>query len=258
MEIILALPAVLFILYFLFRKKGRNKASEQPNTAIDYQKLLRNHVEFYQDLSDEKKEVFEILIERFLFDTRIEGVGTEVTDLDQVLIASSAVIPTFGFPGWRYKNLTNVVLYPDTFNEEFQFEGNERKILGMVGTGYMNGQMLLSRAALLQGFSKNNGKRNTAIHEFVHLLDKTDGATDGVPEVLMKHDYTIPWLKMIHQEMDQIQKGKSDIDPYALTNEAEFLAVASEYFFEKPDAFQDKHPQLYELMSKLFMQKPAD
>ncbi|MEO5910629.1 MAG: zinc-dependent peptidase [Pelobium sp.] len=46
--------------------------------------------------------------------------------------------------------------------------------------------------------------------------------------------------------------------PYALTNEAEFLAVASEYFFEKPDAFQDKHPQLYDMMSKMFMQNPTD
>lgn len=213
MEILLALPAVLFILYFILRKKDKNKNATNPILTIDITNILNEHVEFYQDLTEEKKKVFESLIERFLQETNIEAVGTTITDLDQVLIASSAEIPTFGFSGWRYKNLTNVVLYPDTFNEEFQFEGNERKILGMVGTGYMNGQMLLSRAALLQGFSKNNGKRNTAIHEFVHLLDKTDGATDGVPEVLMKHDYTLPWLKMIHQEMKQIQKGKSDIDP---------------------------------------------
>jgi Mlc titration factor MtfA (ptsG expression regulator) len=128
----------------------------------------------------------------------------------------------------------------------------------MVGSGYMNGQMLLSRAALVNGFSKQNGKENTAIHEFVHLLDKADGATDGVPESLISHEYAVPWLKMMHQEMHRIKANKSDIDPYALTNEAEFLAVASEYFFEKPVQFKTKHPELYELLSEIFVQHPAD
>jgi Mlc titration factor MtfA (ptsG expression regulator) len=50
-----------------------------------------------------------------------------------VFIAASAVIPIFGFPEWRYQNLTNVILYPDTFDGEFQFEGGSRNILGMVG-----------------------------------------------------------------------------------------------------------------------------
>jgi Mlc titration factor MtfA (ptsG expression regulator) len=127
----------------------------------------------------------------------------------------------------------------------------------MVGSGYMNGQMLLSREALIKGFSHASGQENTAIHEFVHLLDKSDGATDGIPENLMAHQYTIPWLKMMHQEIHRIEVGKSDINPYAMTNEAEFLAVVSEYFFEKPDQFQHMHPELYQLLCGIFQQKPA-
>jgi MtfA peptidase len=91
----------------------------------------------------------------------------------------------------------------------------------------------------------------------VHLIDKSDGATDGVPENLMPHEYATPWLKMMHQEISRIERGKSDIDPYAATNEAEFLAVVSEYFFEKPDQLQDKHPELYEQLSRMFAQDPA-
>jgi Mlc titration factor MtfA (ptsG expression regulator) len=150
-----------------------------------------------------------------------------------------------------------VILYPDTFDQEFQFEGENRNILGMVGSGYMNGQMLLSRAALNKGFSNSSGKGNTAIHEFVHLLDKSDGETDGVLENLLTHEYTVPWLKMMHQEMHRIQAGKSDIEPYALTNEAEFLAVASEYFFEKPDELKHKHPELYRALCRIFGQDLA-
>ena len=197
------------------------------------------------------------MILSFLGYVRIEGVETEITDTDRMFIASSAVIPIFGFPTWRYKNLTNVILYPDTFNKDFQFEGEERNIMGMVGSGYMNGQMLLSRAALVKGFSTEPGEENAAIHEFVHLLDSSDGATDGVPGYLMDHQYTLPWLHMIHQEMHRIEEGKSDINPYALTNEAEFLAVVSEYFFEKPGQLQQKHPEIYEQLSKIFIQNPA-
>ncbi|MDB5024179.1 MAG: hypothetical protein JWP78_1934 [Mucilaginibacter sp.] len=189
-------------------------------------------------------------------DTRIEGVGTAITDLDRILIASSAVIPIFGLPDWKYKNLTNVILYPDTFDKEFRFEGENRNILGMVGSGYLNGQMLLSRAALTKGFSNSRGKENTAIHEFVHLLDKSDGATDGIPENLMANEYTIPWLDLMHMEMNRIERGESDINVYALTNESEFFAVAAEYFFEKPEQFQHNHPDIYTHLSRIFRQNP--
>jgi Mlc titration factor MtfA (ptsG expression regulator) len=121
----------------------------------------------------------------------------------------------------------------------------------------MNGQMILSRSALRQGFSVSSDKENTAIHEFVHLLDKSDGATDGIPENLMPHQYIIPWVKMIHQEITKIEHGQSDINPYAITNEAEFFAVVSEYFFEKPGQFKERHPDLYQVLSHTFLQDLA-
>jgi Mlc titration factor MtfA (ptsG expression regulator) len=86
----------------------------------------------------------------------------------------------------------------------------------------------------------------------------SDGATDGIPENLMPHEYTVVWLKMMHQEMKRIEAGKSDINPYALTNEAEFLAVAAEYFFEKPDQLKQHHPEIYQQLSQIFGQTPAN
>ncbi|EDM37514.1 Phenylalanyl-tRNA synthetase, alpha subunit [Pedobacter sp. BAL39] len=249
------IPIFLLVLYFIFRK---DNSHNYVNLSEFDRKLLFDHVHYYQELTDEGKLRFEQKVVAFLSDVRLEGVGTEITVLDKLLVASSAIIPVFGFPDWKYRNLSTVVLYPDTFNKDFQFEGGDRSILGMVGTGFMNGQMVLSRAALQQGFSNKADKENTAIHEFVHLLDKSDGATDGVPENLMKHEYTLPWLQMIHAEMQRIEKGKSDINPYAITNEAEFFAVVSEYFFEKPEQFKEKHPQLYSGLSSIFMQDPAE
>jgi len=237
-----------FGIYFFLKKNRKPDNSFKEN----YKELLQANVAFYQKQDADGKVRFEKLVDTFLNDTRIEGVGTEISGLDKVLIASSAVIPIFGFPGWKYKNLTNVILYPDTFDNEFQFEGGNRNILGMVGSGYMNGQMLLSRTALVKGFSKEHGMENAAIHEFVHLLDSSDGATDGLPENLLAHEYATPWLHLMHVEMHNISDGKSDINPYALTNEAEFFAVAAEYFFEKPEQLKVKHPELYHLLSEIF------
>ncbi len=47
---------------------------------------------------------------------------------------------------------------------------------------------------------------------------------------------------------------RSDINPYGGTNKAEFFAVASEYFFEKPKQFAKTHPELYDLMTEVFNQ----
>ncbi|WP_316767035.1 zinc-dependent peptidase [Pedobacter frigiditerrae] len=248
--LILAL-AFIVALYFIFRKK---KLVVVSLSRADKQ-LLANNVDFYIRLDGNKKTLFEQKVSDFLASTKIEGVGLEITQLDRLLVASSAVIPIFGFADWNYKNLSNVVLYPDTFNQDFQFKEGDRNIMGMVGNGFMNGQMILSLAALRHGFSKSAGKENTAIHEFVHLLDKSDGATDGVPENLMAHEYTLPWVKMMHKEMERIKDDKSDINPYAITNQAEFFAVVSEYFFEQPELLKDKHPELYQRLSKTFGQK---
>lgn len=247
------IPIFLLTLYFILRKK---KPQIEALSDTDKQ-ILDDYVGFYHNLDSTDKLKFENKVAEFFSAVRIEGVGLEMTTLDELLIASSAVIPIFGFNDWQYKNLSSVLLYPDTFNKDFQFEGDERNIMGMVGSGYMNGQMILSRSALRHGFSKSAGKENTAIHEFVHLLDKSDGATDGVPENLLAHEYTLPWIKMMHEEMEKIEDNKSDINPYAITNQAEFFAVVSEYFFEKPELLKDKHPELYEQLCRIFAQQPA-
>ena len=243
--------------YFIFRKKQPVHLPTDSVTNESFSDLLGQHIAYYTKLTAAEKERFSALVTNFLSDVIIEGVGIEITDTDRIMIASSAVIPIFGFPEWHYNNLTNIILYPNAFNNDFQFENGAGEMTGLIGGGFMNGQMLLSRAALVKGFSKNNGKENTALHEFVHLLDNADGATDGLPDALLDHDYAKPWLQMIHKETHRISDGHSDINPYALTNEAEFLAVCSEYFFEKPDQFKTKHPELYQQLSKVFNQDPA-
>jgi MtfA peptidase len=127
----------------------------------------------------------------------------------------------------------------------------------MVGSGALHKMMVISQGALRDGFSNKTDKENTAIHEFVHLIDKTDGDIDGIPELLMQNQCIKSWLKLMLDEIGAIKENESDINPYGATNEAEFFAVASEYFFERPLLFKQKNPELYTLMEKIFRQNPV-
>lgn len=225
--------------------------------TVQYRDLLEQHVGYYRALSDEHKAVFEARVQQFLSHTRIEGIGTTVNDLDRVLVASSAIITIFGFKDWSFYRLTTVLLYDDRFNTDFETTGKNRNILGMVGEGgALQSTMVLSKPALHEGFANETSKENTGIHEFVHLLDKADGSTDGAPEYLLDRNHLKPWLQLIHASIGEIKANQSDIDPYAMTNEAEFFAVVSEYFFKRPDLLQEKHPELFARLEEIFQQRP--
>lgn len=251
MELILSITTfsiIAAILYAVFKKKA---ILPQPAHELERQ-LLNEHISFYQHLIPEEKIRFEEAVRKFLKKVRITGVKTDVEDMDRVFVAAAAIIPIFAFKDWEYQHIHEVLLYPGNFTDNFKLTGEGRDLLGMVGNGPMQDTMILSRQDLRNGFLTKDGISNTAIHEFVHLIDKTDGDTDGLPEALLPHPYALPWLQRIHLEIEQIKAGKSEINPYAATNEAEFFAVAAEYFFEKPQLMQDKHPELFQMLQQIF------
>lgn len=250
---ILIAAASLALITFLVLGRKRRDLIVQP-IGDNERELLNNYVEFYKKLDTAHKDEFEKRVQHFLATTRITGVNTTVEETDRLLIASSAIIPIFYFRGWEYVNLNEVLLYPDSFGDEFEQEGQHRNTVGMVGTGALNNVMILSQHELRQAFINKTGKTNTAIHEFVHLVDKTDGTIDGVPEFILERKYILPWLELMQKKIREILADKSDINPYGATNEAEFFAVVSEYFFEQPDLLRQKHPELYELLKKIFQQ----
>ncbi len=253
--ILIGLALFIFVAYSVLATLKKRAAVLQP-MPDHYRELLKEHVEFYKNLDPVQQAHFESRVQAFLARVRITGVRTTVEEIDRVFIASSAVIPIFGFAGWEYVNLNEVLLYPDSFGEEFQQEGQHRYTLGMVGTGAMNGVMILSQHELRQAFINKTGKTNVAIHEFIHLVDKTDGSIDGIPSFILDKKYILPWLQLVHANIKEIIANKSDINPYGASSEAEFFAVVAEYFFERPDLLQEKHPELYQLLATIFRQRP--
>jgi Mlc titration factor MtfA (ptsG expression regulator) len=248
--LILSGALILLILGGSIRKRVTVKAPDiSPRKA---HRLLLKNVRFYKGLNRDDQAMFRERAKAFLDKVAITPVGrVKVKPLDRIYVAAAAIIPIFRFKDWSYNNLNEVLIYPGNFTRDFSNKPANANVMGMVGDGAMHRMMVLSIGALRTGFEQA-GRGNTGIHEFVHLLDKADGAVDGIPEAMLPEELTKPWLEYMHRAIQEIKDGSTDINPYAATNEAEFFAVISEYFFQRPDDLKEKHPELWEMLESIY------
>lgn len=243
----------------LFTFSKASHSTQKTVWAKSWSEFLNNNVSFYRRLSQTDKTCFEQRCLLFLQTTKIEGSqDVDISEEDALLVAASAIIPVWGFADWHYFNIETVILLPGRFNEQYQYGMSDSRISGMVGTGVMAGKMALSKPDLYLGFSNDVDKKNVGIHEFVHLVDMADGQCDGFPERISQYEYCAPWFEFVHHKINQVEQGKSNINNYAATNSAEFFAVSSEYFFERPKMLKRKHPKLYDYLSQFYQQNLAE
>lgn len=215
------------------------------------ERILREQVAFFTALDEAGKARFRQLVLIFLDEVRITGIRTEVDETVRVLVAASAVIPTFGFHDWEYHRLREVLIYPDAFDDAYQQTG-EASIVGMTGLRHLSGVMILSKPALLAGFAPEPGTHNVGVHEFAHLVEKEAGEYGLPPEVPWM---TVrQWVRYVGRELARPSRHGAHINPYAYTNEHEFFAVLAEYFFTSPERLKRRDPALYRLLRDLFHQ----
>jgi Mlc titration factor MtfA (ptsG expression regulator) len=249
LQILFVLALIILIILFVFRISRTKRTSQLPE---NHKELLTDYVKFYRQLDEEGKEKFEKRADHFLSAVKITGVNAVVEDIDRLLIAAGAIIPVYFIPDWQYINLHEVLVYPGAFNADFDQGGSDRNIAGMVGSGALQHVMVITKWQLRQGFINHNDAHNTAIHEFVHLIDKMDGTMDGVPEIILERKYTDQWRNMMNSTIVQMRTYGSDIDMYGAANTSEFFAVISEYFFEQPALFRANHPELHKMLERIY------
>lgn len=249
LQIISVLVVIIIIILFVFKI---NIGKEPVGLPENYREMLIDYVGFYRQLNEEGKDNFDKRIKHFLSAVRITGVNAEVEDLDRLLIASAAIIPVFNISDWQYINLHEILLYPGAFNQDFDQQGPDRPVAGMVGNGPMQDVMIINKWQLRQGFINEQNTRNTAIHEFVHLIDKMDGTMDGVPEIILERKYKERWQNMMNDMIGRMKTYGSDIDMYGASSPVEFFAVISEYFFKQPELLKANHPDLYEMLVRIY------
>ena len=251
----LAVAAAFTVYAWKTAKIRRRQALVREPFLPEWETVLQRDVAFFRVLDPAEQQRFRRQLQVFLGEKQITGIMLRLDTTTRVLAGASAIIPIFGFPDWEWDQITEVLIYPTRFDGDFAFgDSPSHGILGMVGTGSLNHLMILSKPDLIGGFRNAGDKRNVGVHEFAHLVDKSDGVIDGVPRVGLDRQAIGPWVDLVRRKMAEIAAGRSDINRYALTNEAEFFAVASEYFFERPGIMRDKHPELYGALERVFHQ----
>lgn len=252
---LIILAVALFVVFLLSKLYKNTKKVAVPDIpdAKTIKRVLAKNVAFYQQLLPAEQLRFEERVVYFLNEVRITPIQDAAVRMeDRVFVAAAGVIPLFRFKNWFYNNLDEVLIYPDTFSKDFELKGEHRNVAGMVGDGFMHRTMILSLQYLRAGFLQHT-KGNTAIHEFVHLVDKSDGAVDGIPENLLGQSYLKAWVSLVHEYIKEIRDREiKDINPYGATNPEEFFAVVSEYFFQEPELLEANHPDLYRMLEKAF------
>jgi Mlc titration factor MtfA (ptsG expression regulator) len=102
---------------------------------------------------------------------------------------------------------------------------------------------------------------NVVFHEFAHQLDQLNDAMDGTP-ILDSSALYREWAQILGSEYKRLQAEvetglPSLISSYGATKPAEFFAVVTELFFEKPSELQRQHPALYDEFKQYYHQDPS-
>jgi len=258
---------------FLKRRKARKREETRARPFPEsWRKTLARKFPFYARLNAADQRELEGLIQVFLDEKRFEACGGfEMTDEARVVIAAQACLLLLHRETDVYPNLTTVLVYPDTYVAKTRWreedEESDRASRVRLGESWDRGQVVLAWSSALAGAANMHDGLNVVLHEFAHQLDQEDGAADGAPGLAcegVKACYVryATWARVLGAEFERLRQRRDQgrrtvLDQYGATNPAEFFAVATECFFEKPRQMLKKHPELYEELKEFYRQDPA-
>jgi len=253
------------MIFDYFDKKKRHKLRERPFPE-EWRSLLERDVPYVKILSVEERKELEGLIHIFLAEKSFEGCGgLELTDEIRVTIAAQACLLLLGRDVEPYPELDVILVYPSAYKGQFTNSSDGVVIEGdttRLGEASTRGILVLSWDDVLRGAADVRDGHNVVIHEFAHALDHEDGSSDGAPPLSRRANYA-PWARVFGSEYEKLidadeHRKKTIIDKYGATNPAEFFAVVTETFFEKPVQMRRQHPELYEQLKAYYRQDPAE
>jgi len=238
----------------LFSWIRRRRAARMPFPEA-WRTILRQEVPFYARLEPAAAARFEAKLQILARTKHFAGAaGFEVDDRVRVVVAAAAARLIMNMPGQHYDRLGDIVVYPD----DYRHPGGPLD-QAVFGEAHHHGTVVLSWAAVLAGLRNPDDGHDTATHEFAHVLDAQDGNFDGTPVLRCFAAYA-PWARVMSVEFLSLSgkrrhKGKRArqvLRQYGATNEAEFFAVATEAFFEKPRQLRARHPELYAVLAEYY------
>ncbi len=246
-----------------FKRRRRERVRQQAFPEA-WDAILRGNVRYYRHLPFDDQRELQGHVQILLAEKNFEGCGgLELTDEIRITIAGQAAIlllhrETDYFPG-----LVSILVYPAAFiapTEEDDFgdeiiEGQDIHL----GESWNIGALVLSWEHVLHGGRDARDGENVVLHEFAHQLDYEDGVSNGAP--LLDDDEYERWGEVLTGEYENLWRDierhrRTLINTYGATNPAEFFAVVTECFFERPEAMHQKHPELYDVLRDFYQQDP--
>jgi Mlc titration factor MtfA (ptsG expression regulator) len=195
---------------------------------------------------------------------RFEGCkGLAVTDEMKITVAAQAAMLVLGTDGYYYERVPSVLLYPMSYSRPHRHPDRHGIVeeAELLGESWQQGSIVLSWPAVLSGGRDPCDGQNLVLHEFAHHLDSLDGEMGGTPP-LSSREAQRRWRATFDREFaglaDDLADGRPTLlDPYGSTNQAEFFAVATECFFERPGELSRRHSDLYACLREFYQVDPA-
>jgi MtfA peptidase len=250
---------------FLTRRR-RSKLRAQPVPPA-WRAIVERNVPIFKRLPREDQAELLGHVQVFLAEKHFEGCGgLELTDEIRVTIAAQACLLLLHRETDYYPRLRSILVYPTGYTAygERYVGGGVWEEAGDDRLGHTQQQL---RALVLAWDSAKHGAleptdgENLVFHEFAHQLDFEDSSTDGTPALDTRAEY-LAWARVMGEEFAALraaeEEGRSTlIDQYGAKNPAEFFAVATEAFFERPHAIRRRHPALFEALARFYRQDPT-
>ena len=249
-----------------------SRPTRVPDVSREWREYLRRYVWQYEHLGTDHRYRLEDVVAHMMAERRWSGGnGFEITEEMCVAVSGLVALMTLGLDEpYYFPRVPEIILYPRGFfaTADQSALWNRHPVLGTevnqprLGEAWFRGPIILAWDRIAEPYDAAGNLVNVAIHEFTHHLDGLDGNVEGTPplddEQLERDWYRVTELDFL-ELVGQARRGEQHLlSHYGATNRAEFFAVASECFFDRPHDLRDEHPHLYEVMSKFFRQSPAD
>jgi Mlc titration factor MtfA (ptsG expression regulator) len=253
------------MLFSWLQRRRRRKLLAQPfpDAWLNY---LHKNVAHYKFLTEAEQARLRDDLRIFVAEKSWEGCGgLQMTDEIKVTIAAQACLLVLGLEHNYYDRVLSILVYPHGYRAPPPEDSPAGVIVDAaddrLGEAHYRGPVILSWAEVLKDGRHPRRGRNLVFHEFAHQLDMLDGVIDGTPP-LKDEEQARRWHKVMTAEYERLIEESAEgratlLDEYGTKNEAEFFAVATECFFDKPVPLHHRHPQLYALLSEYYHQDPA-
>ena len=189
--------------------------------------------------------------------------GFAIDGAMRVTVAVHAALLTIGSPEEPFRNVSAIVIHPTTMVLRGERPAGIPGVvtnapLHALGHTSANGPVHIAWDTVERELATPDRRSNVILHEFAHKVDALNGMLDGTPP-LADRAQRQTWVEVCTAEMHALRRGTSAgiLSAYAATNPSEFFAVATEAFFEQPQALRLRTPRLYAVLARFYRQDLA-